>query len=64
MASCSMPGNFVRTLEERQGLQIGCPEEIAFQQGWISRDALLAHADRFAKTRYGAFLRTLAGGEI
>ncbi|MDA7965962.1 glucose-1-phosphate thymidylyltransferase RfbA, partial [Ruegeria sp.] len=39
-ASLLDAGNFVRTLEERQGLQTGCPEEIAFQQGWISREAL------------------------
>ncbi|MEL6957362.1 MAG: glucose-1-phosphate thymidylyltransferase RfbA [Pseudomonadota bacterium] len=54
-------GNFVRTLQDRQGLQISAPEEIAYRQGWIDRAQLLAHADTFAKTRYGAFLRRLAG---
>jgi glucose-1-phosphate thymidylyltransferase len=53
-------GNFVRTLQDRQGLQISAPEEIAYRQGWINRDQLLAHAQTFAKTRYGAFLTGLA----
>lgn len=52
-------GNFVRTLEERQGLQAGCPEEIAFGQGWISRDELAARAEMFAKNTYGAYLAGL-----
>ena len=52
-------GNFVRTLEKRQGLQTGSPEEIAFQNGWISRDDLAARADLFAKNGYGAYLSAL-----
>ena len=62
-ASLLDAGNFVRTLQDRQGLQISAPEEIAYRRGWIDRALLLTHAERFAKTRYGAFLRTLAGGE-
>ncbi len=58
-ASLLDAGNFVRTLEERQGLQTGCPEEVAFQQGWISRDKLAAQAERFAKNGYGAYLAGL-----
>ncbi|MDK3074527.1 glucose-1-phosphate thymidylyltransferase RfbA [Sedimentitalea sp. JM2-8] len=54
-------GNFVRTLEERQGLQTGCPEEIAWQQGWISREELAARAEMFAKNGYGAYLAGLLG---
>jgi glucose-1-phosphate thymidylyltransferase len=53
-------GNFVRTLEERQGLQSGCPEEIAFEQGWISREHLLAQASVYRKNAYGAYLRKVA----
>ncbi|SDI70453.1 glucose-1-phosphate thymidylyltransferase RfbA [Alloyangia pacifica] len=53
-------GNFVRTLQMRQGLQCGCPEEIAFEQGWICREALLAQAAAYAKTDYGAYLMRLA----
>jgi glucose-1-phosphate thymidylyltransferase len=52
-------GNFVRTLQSRQGMQTGCPEEIAYQQGWIDAAALTALADRYAKTDYGAYLRGL-----
>jgi len=49
-------GNFVRTLEKRQGLQTGCPEEIAFDKGWIGRDELLARAKLFSKNAYGQYL--------
>ena len=52
-------GNFVRTLQSRQGMQTGCPEEIAYQQGWIDAAALKALADRYAKTDYGTYLRGL-----
>ncbi|MCA0873420.1 glucose-1-phosphate thymidylyltransferase RfbA [Seohaeicola saemankumensis] len=52
-------GNFVRTLEKRQGLQTGCPEEIAFEQGWISPEALAARAEKFRKNGYGAYLAGL-----
>ena len=52
-------GNFVRTLEKRQGLQTGCLEEIAFAQGWINRAALQARADMFAKNDYGVYLQGL-----
>ena len=52
-------GNFVRTLEARQGMQTGSPDEIAFQQGWISKADLQARMKLFAKNRYGAYLETL-----
>ena len=58
-ASLLDAGNFVRTLEARQGLQAGCPEEIAFDKGWISRDELIARAEMFAKNAYGAYLAGL-----
>lgn len=51
--------NFVRTLQSRQGLQTGCPEEIAYNAGWIDDTALEALANRYAKTEYGAYLRGL-----
>jgi glucose-1-phosphate thymidylyltransferase len=50
-------GNFVRTLEDRQGMQVGSPDEIAFQQGWIDRDGLAARAAVFAKSSYGVHLK-------
>ena len=53
-------GNFVRTLQLRQGLQIGNPDEIAFQQGWTTRQMLLARGESLNKNRYGAYLLALA----
>ncbi|ASP18757.1 glucose-1-phosphate thymidylyltransferase [Antarctobacter heliothermus] len=58
-ASLLDAGNFVRTLSERQGQQVGCPEEIAFQQGWIDADALMERARLFGKSGYGAYLARL-----
>ena len=55
-------GNFVRTLEKRQGLQTGSPEEIAFDRGWIDADALIARARMFSKNAYGAYLEGLVKG--
>jgi glucose-1-phosphate thymidylyltransferase len=52
-------GNFVRTLEKRQGMQTGSPEEIAFEKGWIDRAAMAAMADKFAKNDYGKYLKRL-----
>jgi len=49
-------GNFVRTLSDRQGQQIGSPDEISYQQGWINDDALRARAEMFGKNGYGAYL--------
>ena len=49
-------GNFVRTLQMRQGLQTGCPEEIAFAKGWISAADLQAMAEKLAKNDYGQHL--------
>lgn len=48
--------NFVRTLQSRQGMQTGCPEEIAYGAGWINDAELTTLADRYAKTEYGAYL--------
>ena len=59
-ASLLEAGNFVRTLEDRQGLQSGCPEEIAFQMGWISKADLLAMAETYRKNDYGAYLKKVA----
>ena len=58
-ASLLDAGNFVRTLEERQGLQTGSPDEIAHSAGWISDDELLERAKKFGKNEYGEYLRRL-----
>lgn len=53
-------GNFVRTLTGRQGLQVGCPDEIAFHLGWITKDDLLRRAEVFRKNDYGKYLLNIA----
>ncbi|SHM46305.1 Glucose-1-phosphate thymidylyltransferase [Paracoccus solventivorans] len=58
-ASLLDAGNFVRTLEQRQGMQSGCPDEIAHLQGWISDDDLRARARMFGKNEYGRYLAGL-----
>ena len=58
-ASLLDAGNFVRTLEQRQGMQTGSPEEIAYQNGWITAQDLAARARLFAKTDYGKYLEGL-----
>lgn len=54
-------GELIRTYEQRQGLRIGCLEEIAFENGWIGRDELLKQAEVQGKSEYGKYLRGLAG---
>jgi glucose-1-phosphate thymidylyltransferase len=58
-ASLLDAGNFVRTIEMRQGQQIGCPEEIAFEKGWITREDLVEQAARYKKNGYGEYLLKL-----
>ena len=53
-------GEFVRTIEKRQGLKIGCPEEVAFRMGYIDRNDLLRLAKPLLKTGYGQYLEKLA----
>ena len=55
-ASLLDAANFVRTLQSRQGMQTGCPEEIAFAAGWINADQLKVQAARYTKTEYGTYL--------
>jgi glucose-1-phosphate thymidylyltransferase len=52
-------GNFVETIERRQGLMIACPEEIAFSEGWIDAAQLDRLATSLAKNEYGQYLRRL-----
>jgi glucose-1-phosphate thymidylyltransferase len=51
--------NFIRTIEQRQGLKVACPEEIAFRQGWISREQLGELAAKIGKSTYGNYLKLL-----
>ena len=52
---------FIQTLEKRQGLKVACPEEIAWRNGWINTQQLLALAAPLTKTSYGEYLTALAG---
>ena len=58
-ASLLDAGNFVRTLSQRQGMQTGCLDEIAYEQGWIDRDTLAERAETFRKNDYGKYLKGL-----
>ena len=51
--------SFVQTIEKRQGMQVCCPEEIAYQKGWINKEQLSTLADKFIKTDYGKYLKEL-----
>ena len=55
-------GQFVQTIEHRQGLKVACLEEIAFNQGWISNNDLNDQADQLIKTEYGKYLKKVASG--
>jgi glucose-1-phosphate thymidylyltransferase len=55
-------GQFVQTLQHRQGLKVACLEEIAYHQGWISKDLLMMQAKKLKKTDYGEYLFKVSGG--
>ncbi len=56
-------GNYIETIEARQGLRVCCPEEIAFQNGWIDAEQLLRLAEPLKKSGYGEYLVRIARGE-
>ena len=60
-ASLLQAANFIQAVEERQGMMISCPEEIAYRLGFISREQLRGLAAEFPDTRYGNYLERLAG---
>ncbi|HAM08660.1 MAG TPA: glucose-1-phosphate thymidylyltransferase [Collinsella sp.] len=64
MESLYEASQFVRTVEKAQDLPVSVPEEIAFENGWISRDRLIDCADRYGKSDYGKHLRVVAEGKI
>ncbi len=57
-------GQFIATLEKRQGLKVACPEEVAFRAGWIDRDKLLATAHTMLKNGYGQYLLQIANTQV
>ncbi len=64
MESLLDAADFVRMIEARQGVKISAPEEIAYRNGWITKEELLESADRYGKSPYGKHLRTVADGKI
>jgi glucose-1-phosphate thymidylyltransferase len=60
--SLMQAAQFVQVIEERQGLKIGCPEEVAFREGYISRQQLEALASALMKSGYGRYLMQIASG--
>ena len=64
MESLADASDFVRVIQNRQGIEISAPEEIAFRNGWISKEELLAAAGRYGKSPYGAHLKQVAEGKV
>ena len=64
MDSLAEATNFVQMVQNRQGIEISAPEEIAFINGWIDRDGLLRSAEKYGKSPYGAHLRRVARGKV
>src|SRR5690554_292770 len=57
-------GSFVQTIEDRQGLKIACLEEIAFKNGWLSKERLKEQGQALSKNGYGQYLLRLAGESV
>ena len=52
---------FISTLQKRQGLMVGCIEEIAYNNGWIKREKLSKIANELKNTKYGQYLMSISG---
>ena len=57
-------GQFIATLEKRQGLKVACPEEIAYRAGWVDREQLLAMAKPMLKNGYGQYLLQIVNSQV
>lgn len=64
MDSLAEATDFVRMIQNRQGIQISAPEEIAYKNGWISKEKLLEAAAKYGKSPYGAHLKNVADGKV
>jgi glucose-1-phosphate thymidylyltransferase len=64
MDSLVEAADFVRTIEKRQGIMVSAPEEIAFVNGWISKEQLLGSAVQYGKSPYGVHLKAVAEGKV
>ncbi len=64
MESLADASDYVRVIQKRQGIQIAAPEEVAYKNGWISREDLLESANKYKKSSYGQHLLSVAEGRI
>ena len=64
MGSLVDAADFVRMVEKRQGIKISAPEEIAYKNGWITKDKLMESARRYGKSPYGEHLKRVAEGRL
>ena len=64
MDSLVEAADFVQMIEKRQGVKISAPEEIAYRNGWITKDILLSSAERYGKSPYGQHLKNVADGKL
>ena len=64
MESLLSAANFVQTIESRQGVMISAPEEIAFINGWVTKEELLRSAAVYGKSPYGEHLKAVASGKV
>jgi glucose-1-phosphate thymidylyltransferase len=64
MRSLVDASNYVKMVEERQGVSISAPEEIAYIHGWINKDKLLEAAEHYGKSPYGQHLKSVAEGKL
>lgn len=64
MDSLADASDFVRVIQKRQGVEISAPEEIAYRNGWITKDKLLESAQKYGKSSYGQHLKNVAEGKI
>lgn len=64
MDSLADASDFVRVVQKRQGIQIAAPEEVAYKNGWISKEQLLKSAEKYKKSSYGQHLLNVANGKV
>ncbi|MBE5803033.1 MAG: glucose-1-phosphate thymidylyltransferase RfbA [Clostridiales bacterium] len=64
MDSLVEAADFVQMVEKRQGIKISAPEEIAYKNGWITKEKLVESAERYGKSPYGAHLKAVAEGKV
>ena len=57
-------GDFVKTVQNQQGVRISAPEEIAFRKGWITKEQLLETAEKYGKSTYGKYLKSIAENDF